>query len=213
MQHLDPAECSRCHPEKFSQWGRSRHYVNSCENCHGPARAHLQTGAQLAVETSPDLCKGCHGMLASRPGDFPQVDSQQHAGGWTCVSCHNPHQPEVLLQAEDQGPTPPEVPHSLEGRDRCLACHAAGPGKPPPEDHAGRTSEICLGCHLSVSVASVGSQTPVLKALTSSFPRIPHHQEGRSNCLLCHDQEGLVPFPEDHAGRTNDMCLDCHTGK
>lgn len=45
--------------------------------------------------------------------------------------------------------TPPKVPHTLEGRSTCLACHETGIGEATkiPADHAGRSNEICLGCH------------------------------------------------------------------
>lgn len=98
-------------------------------------------------------------------------------------------------------------------RGDCLACHAAGAVSPFPEDHAGRPNELCLGCHPPLTAPPVESQTPILAVLTASFPRIPHRLEGRSNCLLCHDPEGLIPSPEDHTSRTNDMCLTCHKSK
>ncbi len=41
---------------------------------------------------------------------------------------------------------PPNIPHSLEGRDDCLMCHASG-SKQVPESHAGRTIDMCRGCH------------------------------------------------------------------
>ncbi len=44
---------------------------------------------------------------------------------------------------------PPQIPHSLEGRLACLACHQAGVGEAPaiPAEHSGRTNEVCLSCH------------------------------------------------------------------
>lgn len=44
---------------------------------------------------------------------------------------------------------PPTVPHPVEGRSTCLACHdtgAAGAPK-PPANHSGRSNETCLSCH------------------------------------------------------------------
>ncbi|MFH1003469.1 MAG: c-type cytochrome [Chloroflexota bacterium] len=41
-------------------------------------------------------------------------------------------------------------------------------------------------------------------------PAIPHSLEGRDNCLSCHGPNGIVPFPANHAGRTNDTCRACH---
>jgi hypothetical protein len=41
----------------------------------------------------------------------------------------------------------PQIPHTLEGRDDCLQCHAADAFKPFPTEHAGRTNDTCQGCH------------------------------------------------------------------
>jgi hypothetical protein len=42
-------------------------------------------------------------------------------------------------------------------------------------------------------------------------PQIPHPIGGSPDCQICHAQTSKVkPFPADHVGRTNDMCLACH---
>ncbi len=41
-------------------------------------------------------------------------------------------------------------------------------------------------------------------------PLIPHTLEGRESCLMCHQIGGDIPLPEDHEGRTEDLCLTCH---
>ena len=47
--------------------------------------------------------------------------------------------------------SPPAVPHDLEDRLDCLACHETGVGRAPrvPIDHTGRTNGMCLTCHKS----------------------------------------------------------------
>ncbi|MDP2729465.1 MAG: hypothetical protein Q8O55_03155 [Dehalococcoidales bacterium] len=45
---------------------------------------------------------------------------------------------------------------------------------------------------------------------TAGPPAIPHTLEGRDDCLVCHGESGIKPFPANHAGRTNDMCRGCH---
>jgi hypothetical protein len=92
----------------------------------------------------------------------------------------------------------PAVPHPLEGRSDCLACHDTGGIEPFPEDHAGRTSESCTMCHQAG------------EAEAEEIPPVPHPLEGREDCLACHDTDGIEPFPGDHVGRTNDMCTMCH---
>ncbi len=45
---------------------------------------------------------------------------------------------------------------------------------------------------------------------TTGPPAIPHPLEGRDDCVMCHGEGGLKPFPADHAGRTSDICTTCH---
>lgn len=146
MQYAISSVCGDCHQDKYGIWEESKHSSVSCENCHGPAMVHVvetsdnlavETGADLIVDTSRELCGLCHGVLFSRPSDFPQIDLEEHGEQAECITCHNPHGPQV----------PPQIPHPLEGRDDCLLCHEAGGLKPFPENHAGRTSDICLSCH------------------------------------------------------------------
>jgi hypothetical protein len=123
----------------------------------------------------------------------------------------------VLLALPSQAFAQPPIPHPLEGRDDCLACHEteAGGGPQVPEDHAGRTNETCQGCHAEATEAAAGSA-----------PFIPHTLEGRDNCVACHAPapDGteltagapagptIVPTPlayPEPQGNAN-SCFDCH---
>ena len=90
----------------------------------------------------------------------------------------------------------PAVPHPVEGREDCLACHDAGQVVPFPEDHAGRSNDSCTMCH---EMGEAGAT-----------PTVPHPVEGREDCLMCHDTGQVQPFPADHEGRENETCLECH---
>lgn len=90
----------------------------------------------------------------------------------------------------------PKVPHPLEGREDCLACHDTGGIEPFPDDHAGRTNDSCTMCH------EMGQ--------AEAIPAVSHPLEGREDCLMCHDMGGVQPFPADHEGRENESCLQCH---
>lgn len=39
---------------------------------------------------------------------------------------------------------------------------------------------------------------------------IPHKLSDHENCLRCHAQGTIRPFPEDHTGYGNELCLNCH---
>ncbi|MHC4160194.1 MAG: hypothetical protein ACYSSO_14070 [Planctomycetota bacterium] len=137
--YADSSRCSECHQDKHSVWMESKHSTVSCENCHGPATAHIETNASLIIVASRESCGLCHDQLLSKPSDFPQIDLDEHGGQLECITCHNPHDPEVAA--------PPRIPHTLEGRPDCLVCHKAGGIKPFPQDHTGRDKGTCLNCH------------------------------------------------------------------
>ncbi|MBF8267200.1 MAG: cytochrome [Dehalococcoidia bacterium] len=207
LQYADvDRECASCHGERVETWQKAAHQNVSCESCHGPAESHLSSGVSLAIEEPAELCIRCHAALASRPVSQPQVNVEEHAGPIACTACHNPHQPSLA--------GPPTVPHSLEGREGwCTVCHGATGVKPFPEDHAGRTSGVCLTCHQSpgyVSPISTPTGPSVEPTQPAGPPIIPHSLEGRSECTACHGLTGFKPFPADHAGRTKEVCLACH---
>lgn len=195
IQYAQSSMCVDCHQDKYSMWEKSNHRTVNCENCHGPAKAHLETKAHLVTDNSRELCGLCHAKLVSRPSDFPQVDMEEMGEQAECVTCHDPHDPRAGM--------PPKVPHTLEGRTECQLCH--NPQKhepwvePPPQlPHTleGRTE--CLSCHGPEEIRG------------ATLPHIPHTLEGRTECLLCHNTSGIKPFPEDHAGRTSTTCTTCH---
>lgn len=193
IQYLQSSVCLDCHRDKYDMWEKANHRTLSCENCHGPAMAHLETKAGMVVDTSRELCGLCHSKLASRPSNFPQVAMEEMGGQAECVTCHDPHDPRAGM--------PPQVPHTLDERSNCQSCH--GPHEPlevspPPITHTleGRTE--CLSCH--------GPQ----EFRGATLPQVPHSLEGRTDCLVCHNTGGIKPFPGDHAGRTSATCLNCH---
>jgi hypothetical protein len=187
-------------------------------------------------------CLGCHedGLLGA---DEVPAD---HAGrtNETCLSCHQPAMttpvaPTETSSAPTAGATssvaatpavsegPPAIPHPLAGRDACLACHEAGLAGAPkvPADHAGRTNDICRGCHqpamaaeatpAETTPAPTAGATPSKAATPEALvgpPAIPHPLAGRDDCLACHREGigGAPQIPPDHAGRTSDVCQGCH---
>ncbi len=196
LQYVQSAVCQSCHEDKYSLWAKGVHKTVSCEDCHGPARAHVETGAPEALDTSRGLCGLCHARLVSRPSSFPQVDMATMGGDAKCVTCHDPHDPRAGM--------PAQVPHTIEGRTDCQTCHDPQMHEPwvitPPQSpHTleGRTD--CLSCHGPTEVRG------------AALPHIPGGMEASTNCLLCHQVGGgIKPLPEDHAGRKSTTCLNCH---
>lgn len=196
IQYVGSSVCIDCHQGKYSEWERGDHKTVACENCHGPARAHLETGASETVDYSRGFCGLCHAPLVSRPSDFPQVNMSEMGGDEACATCHDPHEPRAGM--------PPEVTHALEDRSDCESCHAPHEPLivlPPRVSHTLEERGDCTSCH-----GPHGDGGEIL-------PLIPHTLEERTDCLVCHSSEGIKPIPEDHIGRTTATCLNCHRGE
>lgn len=185
---------------------------------------------------TPDTnCMTCHGVN----GVIPAPDSHASFDVATCTQCHQGPQsagaaptdatpapqtggspeasPTAQPSEEPAGGSPPAIPHTLEGREGCVLCHGENGVKPFPADHTGRTNDVCQMCH---KPAPAGSETPAAgstPAPTAAPPsgeasRIPHDIEGQENqCLACHFSTSIEPFPANHEGFSNQMCLSCHT--
>lgn len=135
-QHGPPTRCVECHRDVELEWSRSPHRVQSCESCHGPGTKHLEFGA--IAKAGQELCVTCHSKIPGRPEDFPQVVTLDHYPTEACTTCHNPHSPSASY---------PQIPHSVDGRQDCLACHGNPTIARIPPNHASRPVELCMGCH------------------------------------------------------------------
>jgi len=112
----------------------------------------------------------------------------------------------------------PPIPHPIPGREDCLSCHQQGVGGAPkiPDNHAGRTNDMCQGCH------SAGAATDA----TPSAPGIPHPLEGHEQCVDCHQLAATPSSGSDNAPpiapivptplavppveTSANTCVDCH---
>ena len=66
---------------------------------------------------------------------------------------------------------------------------------------------------MALGVAALSLAHPVQAQQAAKPPVIPHDKAGREQCLMCHGgaMEGIKAAPANHKGRTNDMCLLCHS--
>ena len=69
-----------------------------------------------------------------------------------------------------------------------------------------KTSFLFVGFALFVLLATV---------LNSCTPSIPHTLEGKKDCIGCHGQTGVKPYPQWHfkRGYTSEDCSRCHDPK
>lgn len=199
-------DCFSCHgpdairPYPANHVGRSN---TLCTICHQPSPAAAPPSAPPAATRIPhsiaglEDCFSCHGVGSVRP--YPA----DHVGRTNaqCIVCHAA--PQVTSPPPATPPVAISIPHSITGLDDCLVCHGPGSVRPYPANHVGRTNTLCTICHQPSPVTVPPSSPP-------SASSIPHSIVGLSDCLQCHSQAGVRPFPDDHAGRTNTQCTICH---
>jgi nitrate/TMAO reductase-like tetraheme cytochrome c subunit len=140
-------DCSICHaagkvhpmPANHSGYGQGQ-----CTACHVPAaseRADTAAAGQAVVTpiaTASPVVSGAATATQLPPTNRPATAT-----------------PTPSAVPVSSSPTPaaagggaPLIPHTLTGRDQCLACHApAGGIKPAPANHAGREVSTCQMCH------------------------------------------------------------------
>ncbi len=85
-----------------------------------------------------ELCNTCHEQVAGRPGYFPTISRLDHFPLQACTTCHDPHSPAAAF---------PKIPHNVQGREDCRACHGVTGIAELPPNHNSRPVELCLGCH------------------------------------------------------------------
>jgi len=180
---------------------------------YGPAAfdhdAHLRLTDECAFchhksgEATPP-CKTCH-----TPEHDPQnlaKPALAHVYHVRCIGCHKENQigPTVCAGCHLEAAVPPlTLKHPLTDIADCIGCHGSDmPGIPlMPPDHADATNGVCQLCH-----------KPQLDPEALAKRAMPHEIEGFEECLLCHG-EGIAEapgVPEDHTGRTDQMCAMCH---
>jgi hypothetical protein len=135
--------CASCHGDIDMEWSHSAHSGQSCESCHGPGDRHMANGAILGP--AQELCATCHAKIIGRPSYFPTVNLPDHFPQQACNSCHDPHAPAAAF---------PKIPHNVQGREDCLACHGVKGIAEIPPNHVGRPVELCLGCHKPAAPAA-----------------------------------------------------------
>ncbi len=195
---------------------------DTCRECHQPS------SIEVAPPEAPEIphildgrhnCLSCHGTgLAG----FTQVPD--HHAGWNdnvCGDCHR-----IAATIAHDPPAFMLIPHALERREDCRACHATGAGGTQfPANHVDWPNEICQGCHLLDAPPPVPQrhcfECHVIGSRVSgdgtseeeeAISTIPHELDSRNDCLSCH-QGGVGRanrIPENHDDQSNEMCEYCH---
>jgi hypothetical protein len=230
--HKDSAGCFRCHDgQHFSPEKKSIRL--ECNICHAipqvvaegappplispakavPEPASHQDSNWIARHRNQfnQTCSVCHDTSNAGGGDNSSFCSNStcHATSWKYAGLDAPGILDVSSPTQAIADQAVPMPHPVAGQEDCLLCHGPKGIRPFPADHADRSQDICIGCHMPLP-----EPTPAPTAEPTSAagaPAIPHSLEGRDDCLVCHGPNGVRPFPADHANRGNDTCTGCHT--
>ena len=89
--------CETCHPEVPEVKNKGKHARVNCEACHGALAKHAEDpgAVEPAKLDTAVLCVRCHSVNSAKPRGFPQVVAEEHSGGLSCETCHQPHSPVV----------------------------------------------------------------------------------------------------------------------
>ncbi|HUB00677.1 MAG TPA: DmsE family decaheme c-type cytochrome [Terracidiphilus sp.] len=217
--------CAACHQAQVDKFANNPHQKMvlmhggaagmTCENCHGPGKAHVEGGGdktkifQFSKASAKDADAKC---LSCHAGAHPDFERSPHAkAGVSCISCHSIHDAktkEQLLKASQptlcfqcHGDTKPAfgMPfhHPVEeGVVQCSDCHDVhGTFGPNNLRSAVDQSKICTKCHTDVRGPFVYEHAPV-KA------------EG---CLGCHSPHGSQNARMLNMPSINTLCNQCHS--
>jgi hypothetical protein len=187
----------------------------NCLTCHGASGVIPAPESHAGFDIG--MCTQCH--------QAPQTEDTAPAEATPAPETGATPEASATAQPSEEAAAggPPAIPHPLEGREGCVLCHGESGVKPFPADHTGRTNDVCQMCHKPAPAESATPAVDSTPAATASpaataappagaAPQIPHAIEGQQNqCLACHYTTSIEPFPADHEGFSNDLCLSCHT--
>ncbi len=220
--------CQTCHAEIFKNSEHTAHWKiavhnnpngspDSCEGCHGPGQAHVESGGdatkifrftKATTEEADSKCLSCHQSSHSKENYDRSTHSDAKVG---CLSCHSVHHPApqtVLLKASQ--PTLCYSCHSNvrpyfdrpfhhrvnEGLMNCSDCHDPhGALRDKQLRTAATQDQVCIKCHAENAGPFVYEHPPV-------------KTEG---CVSCHSPHGSSNPRMLKVNNVNTLCMQCHS--
>ena len=226
-QYVGSETCKTCHEDIFKNFETTRHFRTTltkkgpqwqgCEACHGPGKAHVDSGGDKSKifvfenakgEDVTQRCLSCH-EFDEEHANFER--SSHNNNDVTCISCHSPHhakQPQYLL-IEKQ----PEL---------CYTCHTDKKQEfNRPFRHRVESGLIaCSDCHnphggfLTQQLRATASQDQICFKCHAdkSGPFVFEHQPVKTEgCVACHLPHGSTNPRLLKRAQVNLLCLECHT--
>lgn len=126
-----------------------------------------------SVEAEDERCLTCHQVGGYVPKWKAYTPVTPHPEDANCRQCHVPQNDPGAFRAStweqsERAPlgrpwlpgSPPPVPHSLETRQKCLACHA-GPGSVAEIRTTHPERSNCLQCHVPTNTSETWTRTAI----------------------------------------------------
>jgi DmsE family decaheme c-type cytochrome len=192
---------------------RSPASTHGCESCHGPGKAHAESGGDttkivrlnaLKPQQASETCTTCHDRGKHALWSGSQHD-QRNVG---CLTCHSVHRPE--------GPKQLKTKTEMQ---TCATCHRNIVNKQFRFNHmplreGAMTCSSCHNVHGSTNIRLLKTGTTVDEACSSCHaekrgPYLWEHAPVANACNTCHDPHGsnnermLVAKPPY-------LCQRCH---
>lgn len=206
-EYVGQETCVACHEDKETSLKGTPHAqaknprspaaTLGCESCHGPGKAHAESGdpeliqrftsATPAVQVS-GTCLSCH----NRGNHAAWEGSAHDRRNLSCSSCHSVHSPK---SPERQLVQPTET-------QLCATCHRLQVSKTEravahmPVREGKMSCSSCHNPHGSISnVKNLKTGSSVAELCTSCHtemrgPVLFEHAPVRENCATCHDPHG-----------------------
>ena len=223
--------CKACHQPEAESFDQSPHWRTAvgehkgpqwqgCEACHGPGKAHVDSGGdptkilsfdRLSAKQASERCLSCHEKSESHQNFMRSPHLRNGVGCTSCHSIHSPHSsPErqsLLISTQpvlcygchrDVEPdfSKPEHHRVNEGLMSCSDCH--NPHGSFLRHNLRASSwqgEICVKCHVDTAGPFV-------------FEHAPLKEEG---CISCHNPHGSTNPHMLTRPQVNQVCLECHS--
>jgi DmsE family decaheme c-type cytochrome len=218
--------CKTCHEDIYKNFEKTPHWKTTydtrggaakqgCEACHGPGKAHSETGDKtkifvfkgVSAKDASARCLTCH-TYGEEHSNFARSAHLQNNVG--CTDCHSPHhstESQQLLK--------------LKQPQLCYSCHLETKQQFDRAFHH-RVNEglvKCSDCHnphggfLTKQLRATAAQdTTCFKCHTDkSGPYVYEHKAVVEGCVACHTPHGSSNAHLLKRSQVNLLCLECHS--